>query len=79
MLYYNDSIISVNLEKEFNLDGDVVGYFFLLPMLCFAVFSPIVSKLSQKIERRACISIGLFIGFIGCFCTGPSQVFNFPK
>ena len=72
LLYFLDGIISENLLVVFGLDGDVVGYVFVPPLLVFVLMCPVIGMISKKIESRVCIVFAYNLTTLGIFCTGPS-------
>ena len=81
MIFCNflDCIISVRLNKNFDLSEDIVGYVFVIPFLMYIIGCSVVTAISDRLERRVTIFLGFIIQMVGMIMTGPSLMLNLPE
>lgn len=78
-LYFIDSIYSIYLEDTFNIDSNLIGYVYMIPLFVYILACPLVSKLSMKFENRVFIIMGFIIQIFALFLSGPSDKLHIPK
>lgn len=79
MIDFLDSILSVELENNFGITGDTVGYIFAIPFFIYVLGVPVVTYIGDRLNRRITISFAFLICTISCLLTGPSQALNIPE
>ena len=64
------------IKSEFSLSNGASGFITTLPLITFAIVSPFVSKISEKLSYQKTILLGLFFILIGEFIRSYTNLFG---
>lgn len=79
LLYFLDTVLALNLENEFGLTGDTVGYVFIPPMIAFLIMCPVAVKLCDKVDKKILITLSFLLQALSYLLVGPSEFLHIPK
>ena len=64
------------IQEQYTLNSSMAGFITTLPLLAFAIFSPIVAKINHKFGHGKTMFVGLIFIIIGLFVRSYMQVFG---
>jgi MFS family permease len=71
-----DPILAVELNTEYGIDEDKVGFVFAVPFLIYIIGIPFINMIGDRLDRRITLVISFVIMGIGLVLQGPSKLFN---
>ena len=73
-------MLALVLMRTFGLSQSESGFFFCIAPFCAIIVSyTLAIKISDWMTNREVMITSLFIASVGCFCVGPSQIFDLPE
>ena len=76
---YNDSTVTLELNKVYKVPEAHMGYYQCLMSLLYLPAAFLIPRIFKNVSFKTIITVSLFLITLACLIKGPSKLFHLPK